>query len=232
MLISLLVSLLLVHFIADFVLQTETLCVQKKEKKCASWFMYVHALIVAGTSLIAFWNIKFWCFALIIGASHLLIDLAKAALTKEDDIWTFAIDQILHIAILIIVTYASVKFFDWTSPRWFTVSVLKAEAIALAVILCWKPANIFVKNILVYNNVKLPDEKMDAFHAGKLIGTLERWLILAFIILGKYEVIGFLIAAKSIIRFGNKSETEYFLVGTLLSIAIAVLVGLLVCMIA
>jgi hypothetical protein len=62
-----------------------------------------------------------------------------------------------------------------------------------------------------------------------LIGTIERWLILVFILLGRYEVIGFLIAAKSIIRFGNdnRNETEYFLAGTLLSIAIAVGCGLL-----
>lgn len=74
-----------------------------------------------------------------------------------------------------------------------------------------------------------PADDSSTFHAGKLIGTLERWLILVFILLGRYEVIGFLIAAKSIIRFGNdnRNETEYFLAGTLLSIAIAVGCGLL-----
>lgn len=54
-------------------------------------------------------------------------------------------------------------------------------------------------------------------------------LILAFLLMGRYEVIGFLIAAKSIIRFGekDKDQTEYFLAGTLLSISIAVGCGLL-----
>ena len=53
---------------------------------------------------------------------------------------------------------------------------------------------------------------------------------MVFILLGSYEVIGFLIAAKSIIRFRNDDRivTEYFLAGTLLSIAIAVACGLLV----
>ena len=81
-----------------------------------------------------------------------------------------------------------------------------------------------------YNRVSFPADDSSTFHAGKLIGTIERWLILVFILLGRYEVIGFLIAAKSIIRFGNdnRNETEYFLAGTLLSIAIAVGCGLLV----
>ena len=80
-----------------------------------------------------------------------------------------------------------------------------------------------------YNQVSIPSDP-NSFHAGQLIGILERWLILVFILIGHYEVIGFLIAAKSIIRFGEKDhdKTEYFLAGTLLSIAIAVGCGLMV----
>ena len=101
---------------------------------------------------------------------------------------------------------------------------------ATAALVCWKPANLFIKETLQYNRVKFPSDDSRSFHAGKLIGTVERWLILVFIFLGRYEVIGFLIAAKSIIRFGegDKDQTEYFLAGTLLSIAIAVGCGLLV----
>lgn len=45
-----------------------------------------------------------------------------------------------------------------------------------------------------------------------------------------YEALGLLIAAKSIIRFSDKetSRTEYVLAGTLLSIFIAVVTGLVV----
>ena len=46
----------------------------------------------------------------------------------------------------------------------------------------------------------------------------------------RYEALGLLIAAKSIIRFGDKetAKTEYVLAGTLLSILIAVLAGMMV----
>lgn len=70
------------------------------------------------------------------------------------------------------------------------------------------------------------------FHSGKLIGYLERCLILIFVVLSQYEAIGFLIAAKSILRFGEASsgteKSEYVLAGTLLSLAFALLLGLLV----
>lgn len=47
--------------------------------------------------------------------------------------------------------------------------------------------------------------------------------------LQRYEALGLLIAAKSIIRFREKEtvKTEYVLAGTLLSIFIAVVAGLL-----
>ena len=49
-----------------------------------------------------------------------------------------------------------------------------------------------------------------------------------FVYMQHYEALGLLIAAKSIIRFSDKetSRTEYVLAGTLLSIFIAVVTGL------
>ncbi|MGL5562611.1 MAG: DUF3307 domain-containing protein, partial [Tannerellaceae bacterium] len=70
-------------------------------------------------------------------------------------------------------------------------------------------------------------------NAGKWIGYLERFLIVVFISIGRFEAIGFLLAAKSIFRFGelNKAKdikiTEYVLIGTLASFTIAIVVGLL-----
>ena len=67
--------------------------------------------------------------------------------------------------------------------------------------------------------------------AGKWIGFLERILILTFILTDSTEGIGFLLAAKSIFRYGdlNKARdiktTEYVLVGTLTSFTIAILTG-------
>ena len=61
---------------------------------------------------------------------------------------------------------------------------------------------------------------------------MERGLILIFVVLAQYEAIGFLIAAKSILRFNETTseneKSEYVLTGTLLSLAIALLLGLAV----
>lgn len=70
--------------------------------------------------------------------------------------------------------------------------------------------------------------------AGKIIGILERVLIFTFMIIGQYEAIGFLIAAKSIYRFtdlkssSERKFSEYVLIGTLLSFIIAILVGIII----
>lgn len=76
----------------------------------------------------------------------------------------------------------------------------------------------------------MPEERSSDFNAGALIGIIERWLILAFVIMQRYEALGLLIAAKSIIRFGDKetAKTEYVLAGMLMSIFIAVMAGLMV----
>ena len=77
-------------------------------------------------------------------------------------------------------------------------------------------------------SVNMPQDKASGFNAGALIGSVERWLILIFVCMQRYDALGLLIAAKSIIRFSEKetSKTEYVLAGTLLSIFIAVLAGL------
>ena len=58
-------------------------------------------------------------------------------------------------------------------------------------------------------------------------------MIITFILIGKIEAIGFLLAAKSIFRFGELSKskeiktTEYVLIGTLASFTIAIIIGLI-----
>ena len=101
---------------------------------------------------------------------------------------------------------------------------------AVAVLVCWRPANLFIKLMLKYFSVNMPEDNANGINAGALIGTIERWLILIFVCLQRYEALGLLIAAKSIIRFSEKdtAKTEYVLAGTLMSIFIAVLAGLMV----
>lgn len=69
-------------------------------------------------------------------------------------------------------------------------------------------------------------------NAGKYIGMLERIFVFTFVVSGNWEGIGFLLAAKSVFRFGDLREskdrklTEYILIGTLLSFGIAIATGI------
>lgn len=65
---------------------------------------------------------------------------------------------------------------------------------------------------------------------GRYIGIYERIIILTLVLLGEYEAIGFLVAAKGIIRFASQNEdirSEYVRVGTMMSYAFAILTGVL-----
>jgi len=63
---------------------------------------------------------------------------------------------------------------------------------------------------------------------GKQIGRLERALIFAFILVGEPTGIGFLVAAKSILRFEEAKQqpvAEYVIIGTLWSFGLAIVLS-------
>lgn len=230
--IGLFLCLVLAHLVADFVLQNNKVCIDKAEKKWKCWYHYAHALIVFGLAWLVSWSWDFlWC-ALIIGATHFAIDMWKSY-RKNNVVW-FTVDQLLHIAVMagvaLMVHGSWLRVSDWSMPMDISV---KNVALAIAIIVCWKPANIFIKLMLKHYSVNMPEEKAGGFNAGALIGDIERWLILTFVLMQHYEALGLLIAAKSIIRFSEKDteKTEYVLAGTLMSIFIAVLAGMMVMMV-
>lgn len=224
--VELFLCLLLAHLIADFALQTPKSCNHKKENKWKSRHHYYHATVVFALSWLATFDIRFWWCALLVGISHLIIDIWKSY--HAENIKWFVVDQLLHIAILASIAWLWYSSREWNIPCGLTV---KHIAITVAIIACWKPANILIKLVLKHCSVNIPEaDSKSGFNAGALIGDIERWLILIFVILQRYDAIGLLIAAKSIIRFGEKetTKTEYVLAGTLMSILIAVLAGLMV----
>jgi hypothetical protein len=225
--LGLFICLVLAHLVADFVLQSNKVCKDKSDKKWKSVYHYVHVLIVFGLAWLVAWEVNFWWCALTIGATHFAIDMWKSY--REENVTWFAVDQILHIAMMAGVAWMWCSMNDWSMP----VDVaLCYVAMTIAIIVCWKPSNIFIKLMLKHYSVNMPEEKAGGFNAGALIGDIERWLILAFVLMQHYDAIGLLIAAKSIIRFGDKetTKTEYVLAGTLMSIFIAVLAGVMVTM--
>ena len=67
--------------------------------------------------------------------------------------------------------------------------------------------------------------------AGEVIGVLERLAALVLVANGAFSAVGFVIAAKAAARFPlfkEKAFAEYFLIGTLTSVGLALLLGLLI----
>lgn len=65
---------------------------------------------------------------------------------------------------------------------------------------------------------------------GRLIGYIERLLVITLVIIGAYPSIAFIVAAKSIARFkqlDDRNWAEYFLLGTLTSIFLGLILGLI-----
>ena len=68
------------------------------------------------------------------------------------------------------------------------------------------------------------------YNRGRLIGSIERILLLVVVVIGSYEAIGFLVAAKGLIRakeFEDRDFAEYFIIGSLASALVALSVGLI-----
>ena len=95
-------------------------------------------------------------------------------------------------------------------------------------------SSVIIKIIITQWNPEGKKENDDSLaKAGRYIGILERLFVFIFVITNHWEAIGFLLAAKSVFRFGDLTSskdrklTEYILIGTLLSFGFAILLGVL-----
>ena len=224
---TLFLSLVLAHIIGDFYLQTDKCCEQKETRKFKSWFLYVHTIIIGLLSWMTVPSCSFGLWALMIAVSHFAIDAVKIHCPKG--LWSFVIDQLFHLSILAVIStiYETTKELPLQmidSPSLFSTPLL-----ILAILLCIKPANILIKLILEKYQVGESASCDNIKNAGALIGNLERLLTIVFVMLGQFEAIGFIVAAKSILRFKDTdtAKTEYVLAGTFLSFGIAILCGLM-----
>jgi hypothetical protein len=168
--------------------------------------------------------------AAIIAISHFLIDGFKRHLSNSKYFgkYAFFIDQAIHLIILAVVVVLFDKWYG-INPSIDVSLNFKYLLIITGYLVCLKPANIFIKEVFQSTEIQVSSDN-EMPNAGKVIGVLERILTLTFIIISQYSAVGFLIAAKSILRYGNNEtlKTEYVLIGTMLSFGIAVIAGIII----
>lgn len=226
---SIVYKLLVAHVLADFFFQTDAFNRGKYARDKSCWkYIGLHSLIHALTAylLVAQWTL--WYIPVVIGISHFIIDTIKCRLNKKTAS-VFVIDQMAHVVVILLLAAT------WQELASFILELVNSEDLmkyVLACILMLKPSSVFVSSLL--DRWTLDDSGRQSLpSAGEWIGYLERLLILTFVIIGSIDGVGFLLTAKSVFRFGdlNKAKdikmTEYVMVGTMTSFAIAIITGLL-----
>lgn len=225
MICKLLILQLLAHLVSDFFLQTEKSCQSKADNAFKSRHLYIHALITFACAWLFSLNVGYWWAALLIAALHLVIDGLKSICRNLKG--AFFYDQLLHVAVIVAVVALFNNKGVLSFPAWLPET--KVLLWIVAFMFCLRPANFFIQNIFKETKISVPDSGKENSlpNAGRVIGNVERLLTLVFVMLGQYEAIGFLLAAKSLLRFRETDtvKSEYVLVGTLLSFGIAILVG-------
>ncbi len=229
---AILLRLLFAHVLSDFFFQSDKICDGKQGKTKKKYvYQLLHSSIHALTAYIFVADWGNWIIPLVIFISHIMMDYIKVEYMKKDAA-SFFIDQLVHIAV-IVVLWLSLFYHNGN----FCQELFKTEwnslniwAIVIAYLLILKPASVFL-SLSIKKWAPSATAEKSLPNAGKWIGYFERILILTFILTGNAEGIGFLLAAKSIFRFGELSKaqeiktTEYVLIGTLASFTIAILIG-------
>ncbi|MDR9415489.1 MAG: DUF3307 domain-containing protein [Gracilimonas sp.] len=242
-----LIKLILAHLIGDFGLQFKSWVDHKRTYKFRSKYLYLHVAIHAVATLLLLWpeimvELSYLYIPIIIFLTHFAIDAIKLSVRRtnssvnidnnilHEQILFFA-DQFLHLMVILGVWF-------WVDEEAITLfSSLFTQQnllLLLCIFLLTQPAAIIIKILIAgwlpENESK---EQKTLTNAGKIIGILERLFVFGFVVSGNWSGIGFLLAAKSVFRFGDLKEkegvklTEYILIGTLLSFGLAMLVSLL-----
>jgi hypothetical protein len=209
----------------------------KQRLKGRSWMLYLHCAIhgILVYLFVPSWHM--WMIPLLVIFTHYVIDLWK--LNQPEGVVYFIIDQLLHILVLFGLWCLFVAPSGWLPKNWLTFMHSQAYwAIAAGYLMVTFPLSLLLASATQRWRRQAEEGGMRSAislnEAGKWIGIFERLLVFTFVIISHFEGIGFLIAAKSILRFNDikgqeaRKEAEYILIGTLMSFALSILVGLIV----
>jgi hypothetical protein len=227
--ISLLARLLLSHLLADFVFQTKAMVEDRFEKKWHSKWLYVHGIIAGLLALLFSGTFNYVWLFILYTLLHIVIDGFKS--TGKDNLKYLILDQLAH-GITLLVVWALITGPSQIAEQFQAYSLFGTDVwiVLIAYTLVIWPSGILIgKFTKPWREDENKKEDEGLANAGLWIGRLERFLLLTFILLSEYSLVGLLIASKSVLRItGDRKSSEYIAVGTLLSISIVVLVGIAV----
>jgi hypothetical protein len=225
-----LIKLILSHLLTDFILQPAEWVDERSRKHFASPALYAHAVLTAGIAYI-FIGWRYWAVALIILVTHYMIDVWKSY--RPRTFRYFLIDQLLHLVIICACWLVTFQYWNiWADLRRRLDTDSNIWLITAGFVAVTAPAGILIGELTRQWSGRIDDPGNSLVNAGKWIGIAERIIVMVLVLQGQYSAIGLLVAAKGIIRFSEKDrqeiKTEYLVIGTLLSIGIAIFTGLAV----
>lgn len=244
---SILVRLLIAHCITDFLLQPNKWILDKRRRIWNSKYLWYHGLITGALAWLFVPDINIWWAILFIITTHVITDGWKLTAEKKhgSKLSFFLIDRFFHVLFLVVAWLWIID--GWNQMKIFFQSYLPDYRLLLRVLgylLMIGPVGYIIQFLTRKWIFELdPDDSLK--EAGKWIGILERVLTITFIYISQFGAIGFLVAAKSILRvidkpdkpnseptlikpFSSRKRTEYVLIGTFLSFTIAILTGLVI----
>src|SRR5262245_30269556 len=239
---NLFLAIYLAHLLTDFVFQSTRL-VSKKQR--GDWHGYaIHGLthyvlvltMVALAEPHRFPTPSFQLVAVSLSVIHLLVDWAKVSSIKSrllpENALAFLLDQAIHLLTIIgavfLLVHPSLKtFLFWLARiRSHQEQVLLITVVYVSVIF---GGGYLIRALIAplwkEEPGKETSEHEEVINAGLYIGWLERFLVLTALFLQSPTTVGFILAAKSIARYPELKSVrfaEYFLICTLLSLAIAI----------
>lgn len=215
------ILLIAAHVYGDFVLQTDKIAANKSNPLC----LLLHASTHGVLAYLVLQQWTFWPLLFAVALVHGLIDFVK--LRSGSGSTAFAVDQLVHGLTLAAIAWVLAQtglLIEGIEGVAFGKEIVIGAGFVASV---WG-AGFYVGKIadeMTAGNSSLRDELSKGLRGGgATIGKLERALIFFFVAIGQPTGIGFLVAAKSILRFEEAKKqplAEYVLIGTLWSFGLA-----------
>ncbi|ATG46367.1 hypothetical protein CEW89_01555 [Celeribacter ethanolicus] len=221
-----LAALFLAHVLADYVFQTRWMVEEKSRPET----LFLHALIVLLTAMATTGQVAspmIYALALI----HIVIDTVKTRFFSDTFI-PHITDQALHLVTLTLIALIAPDLFPqgpYAALAWLP----KAMLFTAGAIYATRAGGFAVGKLMERFGPNPIGDSLDK--GGFWIGLLERGLIFLLLIGQMAGGIGFLVAAKSVLRFEAAQEgkkAEWVIIGTLASFGWAIAVTLAVMFIA
>ncbi len=231
------IAMFLAHLVGDYILQWDTLAYWKSRELKG---VLAHGLIVlASTWLISLpFDPGFWPWVLFICGLHVVVDAAPlwiipAFKLKRDGLFElvrFLIDQIIHLSVIgaALVLAGYLKLDTLTVDLRLAIREHRDLVFVMAYVFTAMPAWILVE-FIVYGLVNGSAPDFPVVKNYKYVGTLERWLMTTFVLLGQFMLVP-LVALPRLVFEGpqviRSPRTLIYIAELLASVALAVLIGL------